>query len=73
MYRSSAAFRLAYLCLAWATLSSCAGGRTAGEHIADKPHWMGGLPNLLRRAVVRPNARRRRLVILAAFTAFAVG
>src|SRR5712675_1016562 len=25
-------------------LSSCVGGRTAGEHIADMPHWMGGLP-----------------------------
>jgi hypothetical protein len=21
----------------------CAGGRTAGERIADMPHWMGGL------------------------------
>jgi hypothetical protein len=32
------------LCLAYLSLSSCAGGRTAGEHIADMPHWMGGLP-----------------------------
>jgi hypothetical protein len=31
-------------CLAALSLSSCAGGRTAGEHIADMPHWMGGLP-----------------------------
>jgi hypothetical protein len=34
----------AVLCLAVLSLSSCAGGRTAGEHIADMPHWMGGLP-----------------------------
>jgi hypothetical protein len=34
----------AVLCLAALSLSSCAGGRTAGEHIADMPHWMGGLP-----------------------------
>jgi hypothetical protein len=34
----------ALLCLATLSLSSCAGGRTAGEHIADMPHWMGGLP-----------------------------
>jgi hypothetical protein len=32
------------LCLAALWLSSCTGGRTAGEHIADMPHWMGGLP-----------------------------
>jgi hypothetical protein len=44
MYRSSAALKFACGCLAWVTLSSCAGGRTAGEHIADMPHWMGGLP-----------------------------
>lgn len=26
-------------------LAACAsGGQTAGEHIADMPHWMGGLP-----------------------------
>ena len=31
------------LCLACVLLSSCA-GRTAGEHIADMPHWMGGEP-----------------------------
>jgi hypothetical protein len=34
----------AVLCLAALSLASCAGGRTAGEHIADMPHWMGGLP-----------------------------
>src|SRR3989442_1278717 len=34
----------ALLCLAVSTLSSCAGGRTAGEHVPDMPHWMGGLP-----------------------------
>ena len=34
----------AVLCLAALSLSSCVGGRTAGEHIADMPHWMGGLP-----------------------------
>jgi hypothetical protein len=28
-----------FLCLACVTLSSCAGG-----HVADMPHWMGGLP-----------------------------
>ena len=33
-----------FLCLAALSLSSCTGGRTAGEHIADMPHWMGGLP-----------------------------
>ena len=31
------------LCLACVLLSSCA-GKTAGEHIADMPHWMGGEP-----------------------------
>jgi hypothetical protein len=32
------------LFLAALSLSSCMGSRTAGEHIADMPHWMGGLP-----------------------------
>jgi hypothetical protein len=32
------------LCLAGVLLSSCA-GKTAGEHIADMPHWMGGEPS----------------------------
>jgi hypothetical protein len=44
MSRSVAAFKSVLLCLACLSLSSCAGGRTAGEHIADVPHWMGGLP-----------------------------
>jgi hypothetical protein len=34
----------AFLWLAALSLSSCTGARTAGEHIADMPHWMGGLP-----------------------------
>jgi hypothetical protein len=34
----------ALLGLACLWLPDCAGGRTAGEHIADIPHWMGGLP-----------------------------
>jgi hypothetical protein len=42
--RSVAAFKSVLLCLTCLSLSSCAGGRTAGEHIADVPHWMGGLP-----------------------------
>ena len=33
----------ALLCLACVLLSSCA-GQTAGEHLADLPHWMGGEP-----------------------------
>jgi hypothetical protein len=33
----------ALLCLACVLLSSCA-GQTAGEHLADMPHWMGGEP-----------------------------
>jgi hypothetical protein len=36
--------KLALLGLACITLSSCA-GKTAGEHIADMPHWMGGEPD----------------------------
>jgi hypothetical protein len=44
MSRSVAASKSVLLCLACLSLSSCAGGRTAGEHIADVPHWMGGLP-----------------------------
>jgi hypothetical protein len=35
--------RWALLCLACVLLSSCA-GQTAGEHLADMPHWMGGEP-----------------------------
>ncbi len=38
----STTLKSAFLCLACVTLSSCTGGRT--PHIADMPHWMGGLP-----------------------------
>jgi len=34
----------ALLGLACISLSACAAGRTAGERIADLPHWMGGEP-----------------------------
>jgi len=34
----------ALLCLAGLMLTSCA-GKTAGERIADMPHWMGGMPS----------------------------
>jgi hypothetical protein len=36
----STILKSAFLSLACITLSSCAGG-----HIADMPHWMGGLPD----------------------------
>src|ERR1700722_3400501 len=42
--KGTTTIKLALLCLACFSLMSCAGGRTAGEHIADMPHWMGGLP-----------------------------
>ena len=45
MNRTTIAIKWAFLCLACLSLSSCAGGRTAGEWIADMPHWMGGLPD----------------------------
>jgi len=35
--------RWVLLCLACVLLASCA-GRTAGEGLADMPHWMGGEP-----------------------------
>jgi len=44
MSHHQTAIKLALLCLAALSVSSCAGGRTAGEHMADMPHWMGGLP-----------------------------
>jgi hypothetical protein len=44
MNRAANSLKLAFLCLAVLSLSSCAGGRTVGEHIADMPPWMGGLP-----------------------------
>jgi hypothetical protein len=37
--REMTILKSAFLCLACVTLSSCAGG-----HVADIPHWMGGLP-----------------------------
>jgi hypothetical protein len=43
MHHSSAKLKLALLCLAGVSLASCA-GKTAGEHLADMPHWMGGEP-----------------------------
>jgi hypothetical protein len=38
------AIKSTLLCLACLSLMSCAGDRTAGERMADTPHWMGGLP-----------------------------
>jgi hypothetical protein len=43
MNRSPLALKWLLLCLACLLLSACA-GRTAGEQIADMPHWMGGEP-----------------------------
>ena len=34
----------ALLCLAGLLLTSCAGGKTTGERLADMPQWMGGMP-----------------------------
>jgi hypothetical protein len=42
--KGTTAIKSALLCLACLSVSSCAGGRTAGERIADMPPWMGGLP-----------------------------
>ena len=42
--RAMTTIKSALLYLACFSLSSCAGERTAGERIADMPHWMGGLP-----------------------------
>jgi len=44
MNRPSPNLKLAFLCLACGLLTSCA-GQTAGERLADMPHWMGGEPN----------------------------
>jgi hypothetical protein len=41
--RTRLKIKTALLSLAALSLLSCA-GRTPGEHIADMPHWMGGLP-----------------------------
>jgi hypothetical protein len=43
MSRLSPKLRWVFLCFACVSLSSCA-GQTAGERLADMPHWMGGLP-----------------------------
>jgi hypothetical protein len=43
MNHSSAKLKRAFLCLALVSLPSCA-GQTAGERLADMPHWMGGEP-----------------------------
>jgi hypothetical protein len=43
MNHPSPALKWALLCLACVSLSSCA-GQTAGEHLADLPHWIGGEP-----------------------------
>jgi hypothetical protein len=45
MQPRSPALKWASLGLAFVSLSSCAGGRTPGERIADLPQWMGGEPN----------------------------
>ena len=42
--RTRLKIKTALLGLTALSLLSCAGGRTPGEHIADMPHWMGGLP-----------------------------
>ena len=44
MNTATTTIKSALLGLACLWLPDCAGGRTAGEHIADMPHWMGGLP-----------------------------
>jgi len=44
MNRFRLAFEWTLLCLACVLLSSCAGGRTAGERMADMPYWIGGEP-----------------------------
>jgi len=42
--RTRLKIKTALLSLAALSLLSCAGSRTPGEHIADMPQWMGGLP-----------------------------
>ena len=44
MSRPSQQITPALLCLACLLLLSACAGRTAGERIADMPHWMGGEP-----------------------------
>jgi hypothetical protein len=43
MKRSFPQVKSVLLCLACVLLSACA-GKSAGEHIADMPHWIGGEP-----------------------------
>ena len=43
MNRPFPTLKFAFLFLACISLSSCA-GQTAGERLADMPHWMGGEP-----------------------------
>ncbi len=43
MNDASPKLKLAFLCVAFVMLSSCA-AKTAGERLADMPHWMGGEP-----------------------------
>jgi hypothetical protein len=43
MNRAFQGFRAVLVGLACMLLASCA-GKSAGEHIADMPHWMGGEP-----------------------------
>ena len=44
MNTATTTIKSALLGLACLWLPDCAGGRSPGEHIADMPHWMGGLP-----------------------------
>jgi hypothetical protein len=44
MMSRNASLTLFVLLLPSVVLCACAGGKTAGEHIADMPSWMGGLP-----------------------------
>jgi hypothetical protein len=43
MKQSFPGFKPVLLCLACVLLSACA-GKTAGEHLADMPQWLGGEP-----------------------------
>ncbi|HKO70614.1 MAG TPA: hypothetical protein VJV58_06745 [Bradyrhizobium sp.] len=43
MNSSRLRLRCLLLCLACVLLAACA-GKSAGEQIADMPHWMGGEP-----------------------------
>lgn len=43
MNSSRLGLRCLLLCLACVLLAACA-GKSAGEQIADMPHWMGGEP-----------------------------